>query len=179
MSRHRFLWALGFALLAGVSVPLSILATAPWLGYGEAFCLHAMLLTVIAPAFHADSARRGMLGVGLSALLSLFALLLAGRPGVAVVAAPFIFALTRSGVASPRPLGRAIALELALAAIALLLAALPYGGGPVADGLAVWCYWLVQSAHRALGAPSEGRPAPELDRFVAAQRAAERVMGRW
>lgn len=178
-ARHRFLWALGFALMAGLTAPVFVLLAMPWLDYGEALGAYAILLSSVAPAFYADSARRAAGAVALAASLSLFALILAGSPGASMVAAPLVFALARSGVASPRPLARAIAMEAALAGVALLFAALPFGGGLIADGLAVWCFWLVQSAHRALGAPSQGPVAHPQDPFVAARSAAERVMGQW
>lgn len=177
-TRQRFAWALAFAAVAGLSAPVFALFAGPWVGYPEAQCLHALLLTAVAPAIYADSARRALASVALSGGLAWLALLIAPGALATSVAAPFIFGLARSGVASPRSLPRGLAIEVSLAVVGVALAAPLYGTGPVADALAVWCFFLVQSVHQAQG-PARPATAVGHDPFVAARSAAERVMGRW
>jgi hypothetical protein len=99
-------------------------------------------------------------------------------PGVATatLGALCVLGLTRSALCYPRPFARALAFELLLALPAVAAFALLHDGYVLGNSLAVWAFWLVQSAFALLPG---SRPATTIspgDPFETASSAAERLM---
>lgn len=175
MSRVGLGRGLLFALLAGLATVPWLLLAAPFLGYLHALALHMLALTVAALAFLAPSLRRGAIATALGALLVLPLVLIVRGPVEALIAGLFVLGLGRSGLSYGRPLARGLAMELALGSAATLVSLIVYDAGVFGSALAVWCFWLVQSAYCLL--PDSGAETGALgDRFERAKSAAERLL---
>jgi hypothetical protein len=171
-----FLRGLSFALFAGLgALPFQLLFGARW-NYDSSLGPYQLGLTVLAVIAGAPSLRAA---VGAGALTAaLCGSLAITSPGVATATLGALCALglARSALCYPRPFARALAFELLLALPAAAAFALLHDGHPIGNSLAVWAFWLVQSAFALL--PGTPRPSsdPTRDRFETAASAAERLM---
>lgn len=175
----RFAGSLVFALLAGLGTVPWLLATTPWLPNSSALALFALASAsayglLIAPTW-AVGARAGLTIFAFSAL----PWLLASPISIRLVAPALALALVRSGWLYRSGLLRSAVLETMLAVAGLVLARWLVAPSALALGLAVWSYFLVQSAFflvadEAAGPSRRGTP---IDPFDAARRRALEVMG--
>lgn len=175
MPRPTLLRGLAFALVAA-------LAAIPWwlvfgslLGYPAAASAYWLALVVAQPLFVSPRLRRGLIAAALAATLALLATLLRPGPETALLVVAVILGLVRSGVLYPRPLVRALWLELVFAVLGVLPAAWLYDGSGFGLAFASWTYWLVQAAF-ALTSEGGARDLPPADPFTSAHAAAVQVL---
>jgi len=172
-----FLRGLLFALFAGLgALPFQIVFGTAW-DYDSCLGVYLLALAVLAVLASAPSLRTA-LGGGLLAAALCGALALT-FPGIATATLGVLCALglARSALCYPRPFARALAFELLLALPSVAAFALLHDGHPLGNSLAVWAFWLVQSAFALLpGAPRAPTTDGTRDRFESAAAAAERLM---
>ena len=171
-----FLRGLSFALFAGLgALPFQLLFGAPW-DYDACLGVYQLGLAVLAVLACAPSLRTALGGGALAAALC--AALALTFPGIATATLGALCALgfARSALCYPRPFARALAFELLLALPAAAAFALLHDGRPIGNTLAVWAFWLVQSAFALLPGTPRATTDPIGDRFETAAAAAERLM---
>ena len=134
MKQLSLLRGLVFALIAGLGLPCYALLVAPTL-------------------------RRGVVALLLSAALVAPVALVDPGPRVVFVLTPFVLGIVRSAILFPRPLARALFLELCVSGLALALSAFFQDASLVGETFAVWAFWLVQAGFAL--APGEAQPAQE------------------
>lgn len=177
MRRNSLLGSLSFGAVAALaSIPWSMVA-GPVVGRLwalAAYCLFAVAayVIVIAPSWP-----RGVAIGGLAALLAAAVGILAPWPSDAILGAALILAVARSGFLYRSKPARALLLEGALAIGGLLAARILAGPTPLASGLAIWTFFLVQSLFFLAGGV-EHREADEtrIDPFERARKRALAVM---
>jgi hypothetical protein len=167
---------LTFALFAGLgALPFTLVFGTAW-DYDSSLGVYQLGLTVLAVLACAPSLRTALGGAALAAALC--GALALTFPGIATAMLGVLCALglARSALCYPRPFARALAFELLLALPSACAFALLHDGRPIGNALAVWAFWLVQSAFALL--PGASRPASHIarDRFETAAAAAERLM---
>jgi len=165
-----------FAALAAAGLPVAVTFGAPLIG--SAASARAYLLLVAgcyAMGLSAVRSRRlaalGMAGVASLAL----AMLPLGLTGIAVGAAAII-AVARSAIAQRQRTLRACAIEALLGGAALGVAGFLASGGLLALCLAVWGFFLVQSAYFLIGGRTPRRDAAARDPFERARQRLERLL---
>jgi hypothetical protein len=178
---ETILFSIAFAASAGSAAGLLMLIAGPWVGAMPA--AHAGVLLCLAAYAGWCGGRWGR---GASEMAPLFLVLGAALPfaGPAklAAAAPAAAALAwlRSGPGRPgTPLGR-MAVEVLLNGGGLALAAAFRPQGPLAWGLAVALFFLVQALYLPLARPEDfgARRRQELARFARAHARAERAFKR-
>ena len=172
---NRFGSSLLFAAAAAAGLPAAVTFAGPWLGGAGA----AKLYVVVAAALYgvgvvegAGLRRRALALAGLgSTVIALLPLGLAHSAGLAAI----LVAVCRSGLqTSAQPL-RALVLELLLGSAGLAAAAFLSSGGLRGLALAVWGYFLIQSAYFLIRA-RPGRAGTEAsDPFERARVRLERL----
>jgi len=177
MARSQLFRGIVFALLAGASSVLTLLLIAPRWGYEGAAALLGLGAALLYPLFVSADLRRGLLGSGLAAALSLPVAALISSPSVVLTLALVVLALCRSVCVFPRPFARALLFELFFLGSGLALACLFYDGSLVGSAFATWAFWLVQAGF-ALTATSSVKPEEPGDPFERAQAAAQAVLER-
>ena len=165
-----------FALFAGLGTVPWLVLTVPWFGYARAVSIYLLLLPLVCLPWQAPNLRRGLGAALLATLLTLPAALADLSPSAALLCALFALGLGRSGVCYPRPLARALFLELALAFTAALVAGVVFDRSLFGSALAVWSFWLVQSAYPLWPGSSTAPDQVEGDAFERARAAAERLL---
>jgi hypothetical protein len=148
-----------FALIAGLGAAFWMLLAAPLLGYSRAAGLYGLGLIPWYGLAVAPTARRGAAAFLLGLVLALPGVLLDPRPALVFGLTPFILGIQRSAILFPRPFARAVFLELAFGALALLLAAFFFDSGVAGTTFAFWSFWLVQAGFTL--APGEPEPATD------------------
>jgi hypothetical protein len=146
-----------FALIAGLGAAFWMLLAAPSLGYSRAAGLYGLGVIPWYGLAVAPSLRRGAAAFLLGVVLALPGVLLDLRAAPVFALTPFILGIQRSAILFPRPFARAVFLELAFGALALLLAAFFFEPGVVGTTFAFWSFWLVQAGFTL--APGEPEPA--------------------
>jgi hypothetical protein len=148
----------------------------PAAGRIAAAAAYALAAAVAYVATIAPSAARGLKAGLLAAGLAVLAVFVAtgtGLVGIAAAAA-LIVAICRSGFLYRSTPARALLVEGALVGGGLILARLLGSFSPLGWGLAVWTFFLVQSAFFAIGGVALRRFEPEgIDPFEGAQ---ERIL---
>ncbi len=172
----KFTASFGFAALAGlVSVPYLLVAL-PWMGLGPALALGSLVLvaayiTVMSPS-RARGLRYGALTLALGGGIYLLA------PSIVVLfASGMLLGVVRSGVLYRANIGRAFLIESGLLLAATCVARLLAGTTLVSYGLAVWGFFLVESAFFLFqGSRPRRESAVDEDPFERARREATRLM---
>jgi hypothetical protein len=177
MARAQFVRGIVFALLAGAGSVLALLLTAPRWGYGGAAALLGLGAALLYPLFVSADLRRGLLGSGLAAALSLPVAALVSNPSVVLTLALMVLALCRSVCVFPRPFARALLFELFFLGSGLGLASFFYDGTLAGIAFAIWAFWLVQAGF-ALTITSAAKAEEPGDPFERAQAAAHAVLER-
>jgi len=152
-ARSVFPRALAFAVVTAlVAVPWQLLA-APRLGSTTAGWILAVVALAVYPAVFARGRRRAVLALVAGGASAGTAVLAAGLAGgvAALVTAAVGAALIRSAFLVRRSPLRAVAVETTLLVVGALVVRWLGGGGPFGPALALWGFFLVQSAFALLG----------------------------
>ena len=176
MRAGKFSSSLVFAAVAGLAAVPYLLVALPALGFIRTFALGSIVsvaayIVVVSPSL-SRGLRYGALtlvvGVGLYAL----------APKVVVLfASAMLLGIVRSGLLYRAKIGRALAIEGMLFVLATSVAQLLAGSTVVSYGLAVWGFFLVESAFFLFeGASSRGESGSAEDPFERARREATRLM---
>jgi hypothetical protein len=167
-----------FAVFAGLGVLFWSLVIGPIVGRGPAAAIYALALVPLYAITVAPNLRLGAIAFSLAAALALPVLCFDPVPRLALAITPFVLGIIRSTVLFPRPLARALFLELGVSALALLVAAVFHDPSPIGTTFAVWAFWLVQAGFAlAPGEPAPGRQAVG-DRFELAHARALAILER-
>jgi hypothetical protein len=177
MKWNGFGSSLGFALGAAAGWPVFALVAGPRIGASAALSLYLVgVAAVYAFGLTADRVR----GLGAAALTGAIAAAFAAiarDPAVVALGAAIGIGLARSALLHRRSTGRAIAVEVTLLGIGLLLARFLASPGLLGIALALWGFFLVQSIFFAIGGASERRPdTGAMDPFERAKRRAMEVL---
>jgi len=144
--------SLVFAAVAAAAAVPYWLAIAPALGWNTALSSYAVLSTSAYLAGVGRSLRQGLGAALLAFALGSAAAVLAPSPREALAAAAVLLGLCRSGLLYRARFGRAVVAESVLLVAALGLANHLLAGSPFSAVLAVWGFFLVQSAFFLIGA---------------------------
>lgn len=180
-SRPSFVRSLVFALAAGIGAYPSLVFFAPLWGYENTTATYLLGSAIVYPVFVGGN-WRGRLGTAL--LIALFAaplaLLEVGVWG-AVFAILLMLGVTRSSILAPRRPARALWQESLLGAVSVIAVVLLADYTASGLALAVWSFWLIQSAFPLLVSESSapttsgaggGRTRMSEDGFEKARAAA-------
>jgi hypothetical protein len=159
MKRLSFMRGLVFALIAGLGAMFWLVITGPTLGYARAAALYGIGLLPGYALIVAPTLRIGLGAFLLAGVLVLPIAIFDPGPRIAFALAPFVLGIVRSAILFPRPLGRALFLELCVSGSALALAASFHDASVVGMTFAVWAFWLVQASFAL--APGDSQPACE------------------
>ena len=164
------------ALFAGLgALPWQLVFGTAW-DYEPSVARYQLALTVVAVIAIAPTWRSAFVAGSLSAALCAALACIAPGIATATLGALCVLGLARSALCYPRPFARALACELLLALPAAGAFAVLYDGRAIGNALAVWAFWLIQSAFALLPGRTSPRERPAQDRFEAALTAAERLM---
>lgn len=163
-----------FGALAALGLPAALALGAPLFGNAPTLRAAVVGLALAYVAILARGAADRVAAVAAAAVGGAALLVLPLGTAHTAVGAAALVALCRSGLLHRRPLPRALALEAALAAAGLALAALFAGPGAPSLALAVWGYFLVQSAFFLVGGAR--RPEAAVDPFDRACRRLQRLL---
>jgi len=167
-----------FALFAALGALPFLLVFAGLLDPDTSLGLYMLGLTVVHVVVLAPSWRHALTTPLLAAgLCGVFALCAPGL-ATATLGALVVLGITRSALLHPRPFARALGCEVVLALPAAGALALLYDGSLLGSALAVWSFWLVQSAFALLPGRDVARAPDAPDPFETAAAAAERLMQR-
>ena len=178
MRRLGLLRGVVFALIAGLGVLFWSLVVGPIVGREPAAALYGVALVPLYALVVAPNLRRGVAALLLAAVLALPVLCFDSGPKLALAVTPFVLGIVRSALLCPRPLVRALFLELCVSVAALLVAAFFHDPSPIGTTFAVWAFWLVQAGFALT--PGEPEPAlePAGDRFDVARARALAILER-
>ena len=176
MRARKFSSSLVFAAVAGLAAVPYLLVALPTFGLIRTFSIGSIVLVATYIVTVSPSLVRGLrygaltlvLGAGLYAL----------APGLVVLyASPILLGIMRSGLLYRTKIGRALAIEAMLFVVATTGAQLLAGSSVQSYGLAVWAFFLVQSAFFLFaGATFHAEPGSVEDPFDRARREATRIM---
>ena len=176
MARRDFGRALWFAALAAaLTAPVLMLGAFAW-GYEGSLVGYLLVLTPISLFVAAPDLRSGMRVMVVSGVVSLLLLCSVTGMETALLGATLNLAIGRGLLSGPRSLGRVLAIEIVLGALAFGAFAAFHDRHLIGDSLAMWGFWLVQSGFALFTHPGTRRDEPALDAFEAARTAAERLM---
>jgi hypothetical protein len=176
MTRRSFARALGFAALAAVlTVPALMLGAFTW-GYEGSLASYLLLLTPISLFIAAPDLRSGVRVLVVSSAIALIMLCVVSRVETALLGAILILAVGRSVLSGPRPLARALLVEIVLSVLAFGAFSAFHDGHLIGNALAVWAFWLVQSGFALFSHPGTSHEPSTADAFDTARSAAERLM---
>jgi len=168
--------SLGFAALAALGVPVATTFGAPLLGSVTSAELYLVAVAGVYVAGLCPGRSRRVAALAMATLAGLvLAALPLGLAGTALGAAGIV-AVGRSGIAWRQPGLRGPAIEALLGGAGLLVASVLATGGLLALCLAVWGYFLVQSAYFLIGGRAPRRDAPARDPFEVARARLERLL---
>jgi hypothetical protein len=171
-----FARSLAFAAIAAAGLAVAVVFGAPLLGGEGAARLYLIAAaSLYAFAFARGRARRAA-ALACAIVLGLaLAVLPIGLAATAVGAAGLV-ALSRSAFAARGRRLRALAIEAALAGVGLAFAGRVAGGGLLALCLAVWAYFLIQSAYFLFGGSGADPDRAPRDPFEQARARLERLL---
>ncbi len=168
--------SLFFAAVAAAGLPVAVTFGAPL--FGSTASVRAYLLLIAgcyAVGLSGERSRR-LTALAMASVAGFaLAVLPVGLAGTAVGAAAII-AIGRSGIAQRQRAWRACVIEGALGTAALGVASFLASGGLLALCLAVWGFFLVQSAYFLIGGRTARRDAAPRDPFERARERLERLL---
>jgi hypothetical protein len=165
-----------FAALAAAGLPVAVTFGAPLIGSAASVRVYILLVAgCYAMGLPVERSRRlaALAMAGVAGLL--LAMLPLGLSGTAVGAAAIV-AVGRSVIAQRQRALRACVIEAALGALALGVAGFLASGGLLALCLAIWGFFLVQSAYFLIGGRTPRRDAAPRDPFERARQRLERLL---
>jgi len=164
-----------FAAAAAAGLPVAVVFAGPAIGAGLTVKLYMLTAAGCYASGLGDRPGPRRAAWALAAAAGLLAASLPlGLTGTAVCATALI-AVCRGGLQRQALPLRAVVIELALGAAALGAAAFLASGGLRGLALAVWGYFLVQSAAFLIGGRRAGGPQPAEDPFERARARLERL----
>jgi len=171
------LGSLAFAAIAALgSIPWAMIA-GPFFGGLWAVAIYCLATVVFYAITIAPTLSRGLAGGGFAAALAVFVGLLASWPSEAILGAALTLAMVRSGILYRHHPLRTLLLETALITGGLLAARFVAGPTPLATGLAVWSFFLIQSLFFLAGGITAREPeASTIDPFEHARNRALALM---
>ena len=172
MRWNSFARSVLFAAIAGAAWPAFALAAAPLFGMRAALSLYGVGATAVYIAGLAPGLARGLASAFVAIAITVAVAAVAGTPGAAALGAALALGVARSGLIFRRRGARAIAVEILLLGGGLALARFLSGPGVLGSALAIWGFFLVQSAFFVIGGLRSHDPAVALDRFESARRRA-------
>ncbi len=178
-ARRGFARTLLFGALAALGVPAVKLLGTPLVGSSAAMGLYFAALAVGYLAAIAGTARRAAAVTLLSLPAACVVLLLASRPAGVALGAAAIVALGRSAFLYRAPWPRLFVVETVLLVLGLGLARSVAVPGAIGAMLAVWTWFLVQSAWFLLARPGAGARSQPGDGFERARERLERLLDEW
>lgn len=173
MKWNSFASSVVFAAIAGAAWPAFALVAGPLLGSRAAFSLYLVGLTGVYVAGIAPTLARGIASAFVAVVIAVGVAAVAGASHAAALGAAIALGVARSGLLHRRGGGtRAIAIEALLLGGGLVLARFLMAPGVLGSALALWGFFLVQSAFFAIGGSPTREAAGVGDRFEAARRRA-------
>lgn len=172
MKTNGFARTLVFGVLAGIGWPAFALVATPVLGSGGAISVYATACAALFAATFATTQLRSAAAMLVVVTIAMAGAFLTGAPGGVALGAAVGIAVARSGLLAQRRIGRGIAVEIALVGGGLALARFVAATGALGTALALWSFFLVQSAWFLIGGAAERAPAGVADRFEEARRRA-------
>jgi hypothetical protein len=172
MKANGFARTLVFGALAGIGWPAFALVATPIAGGGGAISLY---VTACAALYAASLAKRRLHGIAAMLVVVTVAMavtFVTGTPGGVALGAAIGIGVARSALLQHRRTGRAIAVEIALVGGGLALARFVAAPGALGTALALWSFFLVQSAWFLIGGAAERTSGAVADRFEEARRRA-------
>lgn len=165
--------SIAFAALAAAAWPAFALVLAPIVGGRAAATCYGVAIAALYVFGIAPSRGRGVVAAVTATAIALLFAALGREPGAAALGAATAIGVARSGVLYRSRGARAVALEVALLGGGLVLARWLGAPGLVGTALALWSFFLVQSAFFLVGGIRVAVPHPAGgDRFDAARRRA-------
>ena len=167
-----------FALFAGLGAVPFMLGLAGLLYPEVSLGVYMLGLTVVHVVVLAPTWRRALPAALLAAGLCFVLALCAPGLATATLGTLVVLGITRSALLYPRPLVRALAFEIALALPAAAAVVLVHDDSLLGNAVAVWSFWLVQSAFALLPGGAAAPDQAPHDAFETAAAAAEQLMQR-
>lgn len=172
----KFVRSLVFAALAGLATVPYLLFAMPVVGPLRAMAMGSVLAVAVYVAAVSPNAQRA-LRYAVAALVLGGGLMLLAPPIVVLFGSAMVLGLLRSGVVYRAKIGRAFLLETVVFLVAVGTARLLAGATVLSYGLAVWGFFLVQSAFFLFAGMHPRREATsDEDPFERARREATRLM---
>jgi hypothetical protein len=173
MKRHRFGRSVVLAALLGAAWPAFAVVAAPLLGVSAALSLYVVGAIALYVAAIAPGIARGIAAALLSVVIAVGFAVVVGTSGAAVYGAAVALGVARSGLLYRSRSARALAVEALLLGGGLLLARFLFAPGALGTALALWGFFLVQSAFFAIGGVRvRDAHVAAPDRFECARRRA-------
>jgi len=166
-----------FGALAAVALPATLVLGAPLFGVAATLRGFVVAIAVAYVLVLARDVTGRVAAVAAAAALAGILLLLPLGLAATAVGAAGLVALCRSGLLHRGGVLRALAVEGGLAAAALAVAGLLAGRGAVSLALAVWGFFVVQSAFFLVGRGEAGRADAAPDPFEQARARLLRLLG--
>ena len=171
-----FTRSLAFAAIAAPGLAVAVVFGSPLFGSEAA----ARLYLIAIASLYAFGVARGRAGraAALACAIALGLALATAPIGLAATAvgAAGLIALSRSALTARGRRLRALAIEAALAGVGLALAERIASGGLLALCLALWAYFLIQSAYFLFGDYGDGADRAPRDAFEQARARLERLL---
>jgi hypothetical protein len=168
--------SLVFAALAAGGLPVAVTFGAPLFGSATSVRLYLIAVAgLYAAGLSEERSRRLSALVMATGVGTLLALLPLGLAGTALGAAGIV-AVGRSVIAQRHRTLRACVIESVLAGVGLAVAGFLASGGMLSLCLAVWGYFLVQSAYFLIGGRAARHSDPPRDPFERARVRLERLL---
>ena len=164
-----------FGAAVGAAWPAVSLLVGPLLGASGALGLYLLAVAVAYVTALAPRGARRVRGALAGLALAFTVGVLAPNLASVVAGAALVVAVCRGVVVWPGPRVRTLTLEILLGSLGLLLARWLAGGDSISVGLAIWGYFVVQSAFFCVRAPATPG-IPEMDPFDLAVRRAEQLL---
>jgi hypothetical protein len=161
-----------FAAIAGAAWPAFALVAGPLFGSRAAFSLYLVGATGVYVAGLAPTIARGIASACVAVAIAVGMAVVAGTSHAAALGAAIALGLARSGLLYRNRGARAIAIEALLLGGGLVLARFLMAPGVLGPALALWGFFLVQSAFFAIGGLRTRESAVVGDRFESARRRA-------
>ncbi len=177
--RRGFVRTLVFGVFAALGVPAVRLLAAPVLGFSAAFALYFAALAVAYLICIAGTPRRAAAVTLLSVPAAVFAIALGGEPLPVALAAATIVALGRSAFLYRSPQPRLFVVETLLLVTGVTLAGAVASPGVWGATLAVWTWFLVQSAWFLVARPRSFPARAPGDGFERARERLETLLDEW
>jgi hypothetical protein len=173
MRRDAFARSLAFGVVAALAWPAFALAAQPFVGARTAL---ALFVVASAAAYVATLAKRRLHGAAAALVVATIGgafALVARDPGTVALGAAVGLGVARSGLLHRTRAARGFAIEALLLGGGLVLARLVATPSVLGVALALWSFFLVQSAYFAIGGIAAPATTPDrVDRFDAARRRA-------